>query len=98
MTGELLIISPELSGTVEINSGGLSGIVEIEGTLSGDISSGGSGLRPYDGPYQVVPSVKEDQVLDTLNKRMTDNLTVLKTPTYEVSGPTGGITLIIGEE
>ena len=97
MTGEITIVAPSLSGIVEIETE-LNGAMEIEGSLSGDVSSGGSGIRPYEGGYQITPLVNSDQIFPTKNTRMTDDLTVYKVPTYEVTAPTGGTVLIIGEE
>jgi len=97
MTGELTIIAPKLGGEVTID-GQLNGKMKIEGSLSGDISSGGSGIRPYEGDYQITPLVNSDQIFPTKNTRMTDDLTVYKTPTYEVTNPQGGMTLIIGDD
>lgn len=57
----------------------------------------GSSKPPYTGEYQVTPKIYEDQVLQTKNKSMTDNLTVFKIPQFEVSNLYGN-TLIIGEE
>lgn len=50
---------------------------------------------PYEGSYVVIPEVSA-QVLPTLNKRMTDDLTVTGIPYYEVSN-TSGITVYIAE-
>lgn len=50
---------------------------------------------PYEGSYVVIPEVNA-QVLPTLNKRMTDDLTVTGIPYYEVSN-TSGITVYIAE-
>ena len=97
ITGEIAINAPNLSGDVVIESE-LNGTMTIEGSLSGDISSGGSGIRPYEGDYQITPLVNSDQVFPTKNTRMTDDLTVYKTPTYEVTNPQGGMTLRIGDD
>lgn len=50
---------------------------------------------PYEGSYVVIPEVNA-QVLPTLNKRMTDDLTVTGIPYYEVSN-TSGITVYIAD-
>ena len=50
---------------------------------------------PYEGSYVVIPEVNA-QVLPTLNKRMTDDLTVTGIPYYEVSNESG-LTVYIAE-
>lgn len=88
------VISDKLSGQITL-AGGLTGEIDISGQLSGGINPGGD-IPPYTGEYEITPLVESDQVFGTANHRMTNNLKVFKVPTYEVSGPTGGITLIIG--
>lgn len=55
-------------------------------------------LDPYEGPYEVIPSTQSDQLLETKDKRMEDNLNVKEIPTYEVSNDSKGTTLYIGKE
>lgn len=50
---------------------------------------------PYLGEYVVTP-YKEDRVLPTKYKDMTDDVTVKRIPMFEVSNDSG-ITLVIGE-
>lgn len=54
----------------------------------------GDDLKPYTGDYEVIPKVI-DQVLETKNLSMTDNVTVMEIPTHEVSNDYG-TTIIIG--
>ena len=49
----------------------------------------------YDGDYLITPKTKE-QVLETKNKKMNDNLFVLAIP-YHAVGNQSGTTVIIGE-
>jgi len=49
----------------------------------------------YEGPYTVVPEVNA-QMLQTKDKKMTDNVTVTAIPYYEVSN-TSGLTVYIAE-
>ena len=58
------------------------------GINSGDV------LKPYTGDYEVIPKVV-DQVLETKNLGMTDDVTVKEIPTHEVSNDYG-TTIIIG--
>lgn len=52
-------------------------------------------LPEYEGPYEVVP-VFNEQILETKQKSMADDVTVLAIPIYEVSNPQGGTTVTIG--
>ena len=54
----------------------------------------GDGLKPYTGDYDVIPKVV-DQVLETKNLGMTDDVTVKEIPMHEVSNDYG-TTIIIG--
>ena len=58
------------------------------GINSGDIP------KPYTGDYEVIPKVV-DQVLETKNLSMTDDVTVREIPIHEVSN-NFGTTIIIG--
>lgn len=55
-----------------------------------------AGGEPYTGEYAVMPNF-EVQELATKDKQMKDNVKIQSIPVYEVSNPTGGITLTIGE-
>ena len=50
---------------------------------------------PYTGDYTVIPR-RENIVLPTRNKAMTDDVTVLEIPYVAVSNPSGGKTYTIG--
>lgn len=50
----------------------------------------------YDGEYKVTPKTT-DQVLQTENKMMKQDLTILAIPFYSVSNEVGGNTIYIGE-
>lgn len=52
----------------------------------------------YEGSYEVTPKMSRQVVLSTKKKLMKDDVTVLKTPQFEVSNEAGGITLILGDE
>lgn len=49
----------------------------------------------YEGPYVSVPGVDE-QILNTKNKIMADNVTIQKIPYFEVTNNSGGTTASIG--
>ena len=50
----------------------------------------------YEGEYEIIPSVNEDQKFQTANKVMKEDLTVFKMPYAEVSNSVGGMTVTIG--
>lgn len=52
----------------------------------------------YLGSYQVVPKANEEQILETKNRIMTDNVTILEIPYYEVSNDSNGTTVYIAKE
>jgi len=53
-------------------------------------------IPTYTGSYDVTPSATSNIVLETKDKKMTDNLTVRKIPYESVSNPQGGNTVTIG--
>nr|DAV15259.1 MAG TPA: hypothetical protein [Caudoviricetes sp.] len=53
---------------------------------------------PYTGAYKVTPKIYGPVVLETKDKSMADDVTVLKIPQFEVSNEAGGNTLIMGDE
>lgn len=56
-----------------------------------------TGGEEYKGSYQVTPKVNE-QVLETKEKVMKDNLTVVAIPFFETSNEVGGNTVYIAKE
>ena len=75
----------------------LSGSLSIAAQLSGLVDPGGSSFPPYTGDYDITPQVDVDQILPTANHRMMQDLTVERIPIHEAHGPTGGITITIGD-
>lgn len=84
--------------------GTLTGLVNLSGSLStiqglsGTLSTDGVITRPipeYDGVYIVDPSFDE-QVLETRDKLMSDDVTVNAILVNTVSNPAGGNTVYIG--
>ena len=57
-----------------------------------------SELPTYEGEYEVTPKVYESKTLQTKNHSMKDDILIKKIPQYEVTNPSEGYTLIIGEE
>ena len=79
----------------------LSGALSPHATLSGKISDAATkppAYPPYTGQYEVTPSISGEQVLETKDRYMTDNLVVLEVPYSEVSNTADGITVYIGKE
>ena len=65
-------------------------------SLELDISDGSGGmLPPYEGEYVITPKPFTEQVLETKNKSMSDDVTVLEIPYSEVTNPEGGKTVNI---
>ena len=52
----------------------------------------------YDGNYIVTPKAYSSTILETADKIMRDDVTVLEIPYYEVSNLSGGYTVNIAEE
>ena len=77
----------------------LFGVEDGTSEITFDIIEGaGSGaLPPYHGPYIITPR-KVEQILETDNKRMTDDVTVEKISYIEVGNVSGGLTATIGFE
>ena len=79
----------------------LSGALSPHATLSGKISGAATkppAYPPYTGQYAVTPSISGEQVLETKDRYMTDNLVVLEVPYSEASNTADGITVYIGKE
>jgi len=72
-----------------------TGDMEIDIGMS---DSGGGKLPTYEGEYVVIPKPFTEQVLETKNKSLVDDVTVLEIPYSEVTNPEGGITANIGYE
>lgn len=56
-----------------------------------------SGGLPYTGDYVVTPAVNE-QMLNTANKIMEENLVIKSIPFFNTSNTAGGTTVYIGKE
>ena len=73
--------------------------LEVSPEINLTIEEGGGGapLPYYEGSYQVRPR-KVEQILETKNKSMSDDVTVEAINYSEVSNPQGGLTANIGYE
>lgn len=85
-------INPDLPTTLEITENGRYNVV---GYFTVDVNVEGTDIPDYEGSYVVIPKVT-DQILDTQNKKMTDDLTI-KEITYSVFDNEKGLTVQIGE-
>lgn len=50
----------------------------------------------YEGTYEVIPILYDDQVLETKKKVMMDDVTVKPIPVVSTTNPYGGQTVVIG--
>lgn len=65
--------------------------------LKGFINISKGNIETYDGEYVVTPVPHDSQTLETKDKLMADDVTVLAIPYYETSN-VSGITVYIGGE
>lgn len=79
-----------LSGTLIDTSNRLHGIL----IPSGDTPD----YDKYAGVYIVTPKTEEEQILNTSNKVLTDDIHVKKIPYFDVSNTSGGSTVYIGSD
>lgn len=56
------------------------------------------GGEPYKGEYEVTPSTKTNQVLETAQKFMTKDVNVKKIPYSQTGNLSGGDTVYIGSD
>lgn len=69
-------------------------LTEKEGTIEGEVSRY-SDYKIYEGDYIVTPKANEEVVLETSDKLLTDDVTVLEIPYYKTSN-VSGYTVYIG--
>ena len=85
-----------LSAKATENEIKLQGTIYANKTLMGTVNIGGS-FDSYKGEYEVVPARRE-QVLETQNKLLKENITIVEIPYAEVSNISGGNTFYIARE
>ena len=85
-----------LSAKVGENEIRLQGTIYASRNLKGIMNIGGSASRYY-GEYEVVPT-RQTQVLETENKLLKENITVVEIPYAEVSNLGDGTTFYIARE
>ena len=80
------------AGVVSVKIGAQSiGMTVVKAVL------GEGGHKPSEGDYVVTPKV-EAQMLETENKIMEQNVSIMGIPYYDVSNSAGGNTIYIGSE
>lgn len=78
---------------VEVSSNMIEIPIEVGNVI--DVSS----IREhFDGPYTVTPLAFSETILETQDKVMDDDVTVLRIPYYETSNLSGGYTVFIAGE
>lgn len=76
--------------------GSLNGDMTAKGKMSGKVKTAETKPLPwYEGEYVITPKFTE-QVLETKQKSMSDDVTVEKITTLEVDNEAGGVTYIFG--
>lgn len=74
----------------------MNGRITPRGRISGTIGTAKTKPLPYyEGEYVITPKFT-DQVLETKQKSMSDDVTVEKITTLEVDNDAGGVTYIFG--
>ena len=74
----------------------LKGSITTKEKISGFVNVGGMiRQESYDGSYEVTPTI-EQQILQTKNKTMVNDLTIKSIPYSESDNSAGGITVTIG--
>lgn len=75
----------------------LKGSITTKEKISGFVNVGGMiQQESYDGSYEVIPTIGQ-QILQTKNKTMVNDLTIKSIPYSEVTNTSNGITVTIGE-
>ena len=75
--------------------GSILGKPDLSGTLS---VATGQVYDVYSGDHEVIPSVAEEQTLETANKLLSKDIVVTKVPYFETSNESNGKTIYIGKE
>ena len=93
MANQIRRINGSLSVVRKIN-----GNIGRQNTVSGSINRAVREYATvYEGPYLVTPKPYIEQILETANKHLTEDVRVLEIPYYETSNLTG-TTVYIGNE
>lgn len=55
-------------------------------------------VEEYTGAYEVIPKAHTSQILETADKKMTNDVTISEVPFFNVSNSSGGLTSYIAKE
>ncbi|MBQ6679563.1 MAG: hypothetical protein IJM76_06020 [Lachnospiraceae bacterium] len=94
--GDITLLPVKRTGTPVGGNIKVSGI-KVGGNVQVAGGGGGPAIPDYEGEYTVTPKMVE-QVLETADKRMLDDVTVRAIPYYEVGNDQGGTTVYIAME
>lgn len=87
-----------LSGSISSKQS-LTGKLSLNQSLTGTISEAASlTYDMYEGDYSVIPDTKSDQIMNTSNKYLSDDIVVAAIPYHEIDNPSNGLTIYIGKE
>lgn len=86
----------KLTGNI-IKKADISGRITAKATISGKVGIP-YGSNRYTGEYTVTPDAYDEQVLETANKTLLDDVTVQKIPYHETTNLSGGTTIVIAQE
>ena len=87
--------SGNIIGSVsQVKSGCVGGRICASNSISGFVAKP-VGYVDYTGEYEITPKTTA-QTLPTADKRLTEDITVLEIPFYEVSNAAGGNTFCVG--
>lgn len=77
----------------------IKGILSVRPVMSGKLTVPTVVVpNPYEGSYDITPLAHETVILNTRNKTLSDDVTVLKVPYYETSNIFDGETVYIADE
>lgn len=93
LIGKIFIQHGNLEGFIR-SAGSLFGLIKSAGTLSGFLTRP-VGYDDYRGKYEIIPKI-DPQNIQTADKHLSKDITILAIPYYEVSNPYGGNTVSIG--
>lgn len=89
-------VTPEIiNGTLTVNADLADNTIVVGANFSTTIVQ--DDAPQYEGPYTVTPLARNQTVLDTNGKLMTDDVTVLEVPYWETSN-ISGMTVYIANE
>ncbi len=89
ITGEVTYVGASVTGYIQFDDCEVTGYVTMPESEAIEI---------YTGITNVIPSTRNDILLETERKKVLENITVYKISYSEVTNESGGYTVTIGEE